>query len=98
MKLFTEPPSVIKGLISVKPNKNDWIKQLQSTNDHLKSFDLYPSVQSGKQRSCNASANGTWRKRSSNTFKSFSSKNKKYHEVLRDVFFIDDSMLVEFLR
>ena len=96
VKLLTELVSVAKGLISATPNKNDKIEQVQSTNDHLKY--LYPSIRSGKQHSFNTTAHGTSRKRSSNTLKSLSSKKQKVHEMLRDVFFIDDPMVDEVPR
>ena len=38
------------------------------------------------------------KKRSSNTLKFFSSKKEKVHEMLRDVFFIDDPMVDEVPR
>ena len=96
VKSLTELVSVAKGLISATPNKNDKIKQVQSTNDHLKY--LYPRTQSGKQHPFNTTAHGTSRKRSSNTLKSLSSKKQKVHEMLRDVFFIDDPVIDEVSR
>ena len=96
VKSLTELVSVAKGLISATPSKNDKIKQVQSTNDHLKY--LYPSIRLGKQHPFNTTAHGTSRKRSSNTLKSLSSKKQKVHEMLRDVFFIDDPMVDEVPR
>ena len=54
---------------------------------------LYPSIRSGKQHSFNTSANGTSRKRNSNTLKFLSSKKQNFHKMLRYVFFIDDPVV-----
>ena len=54
---------------------------------------LYPSIRSGKQHSFNTSANGTSRKRNSNTLKFLSSKKQNFHKMLRYIFFIDDPVV-----